>query len=121
MALAAEGFRLPEGGIGLFWGDVRCHEAVNERPRPGAHIPDIFRDELEEDGCKDLVIEAKYQALALEDPVDAGDFFVLPDRVRRADIACYLRDLRVVEVHPRISLKAAIEPVSALAMIGLPL
>lgn len=71
-APAANGFRLPEGGIGSFWGDVRCHKAVNERPRLGAHIPGIFRDELEEDGCKDLISEAKLQAFALENPVDVG-------------------------------------------------
>lgn len=96
-APATDSFRFPEGGIGLFWGDIWCHKSVNERPRPGAHIPDIFRDELEEDGCKDLIIEAKFQALALENPVDVGEFFVFPDCVRRADITCYLRDLWVVD------------------------
>ena len=90
-------FGIPEGGIDLSWGDLWGHKSVNERPRPGAHIPDIFRDELEEDGCQDLIIEAKFQALALENPVDVGEFFVFPDCVRRADITCYLRDLWVVD------------------------
>lgn len=57
----------------------------------------VTKIEVEEDGCKDLIIEAKFQALAFEVPVDAGYFFVFPDRVRRADTACYLRDFRVVD------------------------
>ena len=48
-------FGIPEGGIDLSWGDLWGHKSVNERPRPGAHIPDTFLDELEENGCKALV------------------------------------------------------------------